>query len=130
MGQSPSKRPSNRLEGGQDLTMAIRFPTKLRGAVVKWAEKQPNTPQIPAAVRRLVELGLAAEQAATESKSTKRARNSNQQARASEMAGRVIDDMIDGGTTDEDKVYRKRRLIKGPDEFQNVRDDRQKSTKQ
>ena len=130
MGQPPSKRPSNRSESGRGLTMAIRFPTKLRGAVVKWAENQSDTPQIPAAVRRLVELGLAAEQAAAEGKSVKRTRNSNQQARASEMAGKVIDNMIDGATTNEDKVYRKRRLIKGPDEFQKLREDRKKSIKQ
>ena len=130
MGQPPSKRPSNRSESGRGLTMAIRFPTKLRGAVVKWAENQSDTPQIPAAVRRLVELGLAAEQAAAEGKLIKRARNFDQQARASEMAGKVIDNMIDGATTNEDKVYRKRRLIKGPDEFQKLREDRKKSIKQ
>lgn len=130
MGQPLSKRTTNRAETSRGLTMAIRFPTKLRGAVVKWAENQPDAPQIPTAVRRLVELGLAAEQAATEGRSTKRTRNSNQQARASEMAGKVIDDMIDGAAAEEDKVYRKRRLIKGPDEFQKIRDDRKKSTKQ
>jgi soluble lytic murein transglycosylase-like protein len=129
MAQSLSKRTSNRPETGRDLTMAIRFPTKLRGAVVKWAEKQPDTPQIPAAVRRLVELGLAADQVAAGSKTTRRARNTDQQARASEMAGRVIDNMIDDATANEDKVSRKRRLIKGPDEFQKLRTDRQKPRK-
>jgi hypothetical protein len=129
MGQPLSKRTSNRPEIGRDPTMAIRFPTKLRGAVVKWAEKQPDTPQISAAVRRLVKLGLAADQSATKVKSTKRTRNSDQRARASEMAGTVIDDIIDDATANEDKVYRKRRLIKGPDEFQKLRTDRQKSKK-
>lgn len=130
MRQPLSKRTSNRTESGRGLTMAIRFPTKLRGAVVKWAENQPDTPQIPAAIQRLVQLGLAAEQVAAEGKSTKRVRNSDQHARASEMADRAIDDMIDGTTATEDKIYRKRRLIKGPDEFQKLRKDRQKSTKQ
>jgi hypothetical protein len=78
----------------------------------------------------LVELGLAAEQPATEDKSVKRGPNAGQQARASEMAGNVIDGMIDGATPNEDKVYRKRRLIKGPDEFQKLREDRQSSKKQ
>lgn len=129
MAQPHSKRTSNRPEIGRDLTMAIRFPTKLRGAVVKWAEKQPDTPQIPTAVRRLVELGLAADRATAGSKTTKRARNADQQARASEMAGRVIDNMIGDATANEDKVSRKRRLIKGPDEFQKLRTDRQKPRK-
>ncbi|WP_424630788.1 hypothetical protein [Bradyrhizobium sp. SYSU BS000235] len=129
MGQPLSKRTSTRPDVGRDPTMAIRFPTKLRGAVVKWAEKQPDTPQISAAVRRLVELGLAADESVTEGKSAKRARRSDQKARASEMAGRVIDDMIDDATANDDKAYRKRRLIKGPDEFQNLRADRQKSKK-
>lgn len=129
MGQPLSRKTSNRPEIGRDPTMAIRFPTKLRGAVVKWAEKQPDTPQISAAVRRLVELGLAADQAAAGRKSIKRTRNTNQEARASEMAGRVIDGMIDDATPNEDKVYRRRRLIKGPDEFQKLRADRRKSRK-
>lgn len=127
MAQPVSKRTSNRAEIGHDLTMAIRFPTKLRGAVVKWAEKQPDTPQIPTAVRRLVELGLAADQAKARSKATKRARSSDQHARASEMASRAIDDMINDATAIEDKISRKRRLIKGPDEFRKLRTDRQKS---
>jgi hypothetical protein len=42
------------------------------------------------------------------------------------MAGKAIDAMIDKSATTEDKVYRKRRLIKGPDEFQTLRSDRQK----
>jgi hypothetical protein len=127
MAQPLSKRTSNRPEIGRDFTMAIRFPTKLRGAVVKWAEKQPDTPQISAAVRRLVELGLAADQATAGSKTIKRARSSDQHTRASEMAGRVIDDMINDATANEDKISRKRRLIKGPDEFQKLRTDRPKS---
>ncbi len=122
-----SNKPNNHTDTGRGLTMAIRFSTKLRGAVVKWAENQPDAPQIPAAVRRLVEVGLAAEQTA---KSIKRGPNAGQQARASEMAGNVIDDMIDGATPNEDKVYRKQRLIKGPDEFQKLREDRQNSKKQ
>lgn len=129
MGQHPAKRTNSRAGSDRGLTMAIQLPTKLRGAVVKWAEKQPDAPQIPAAVRRLVELGLAAEKAAANG-SAKRDRNSTQQVRASEMAGQVIDDLMDGVATTEDKVYRKRRLMKGPDEFQKLRQDRRKSTQQ
>ena len=106
--------------------MAIRFPTKLRGAIVKWAEDQQDTPQIPEAVRRLVKRGLASDQQKSASGSSKRKSSSNQRTRASEMAGKAIDSMIDESTTTEDKVYRKRRLIKGPDEFQTLRADRQK----
>jgi hypothetical protein len=41
------------------------------------------------------------------------------------MAGKAIDAMIDKSATTDDKVSRKRRLIKGPDEFQSLRANRQ-----
>jgi len=126
MGELPSKKKSDRPEAGRELTMAIRFPSKLRGAIIKWAENQQDVPQIPEAVRRLVKRGLASDQPESASKSSKRNSSSNQRTRASEMAGKAIDAMIDKSATTEDKVYRKRRLVKGPDEFQTLRADRQK----
>ncbi len=129
MGQLLSKKKSNRPAAGRDLKMAIRFPTKLRGAIIKWAENQQDTPEIPEAVRRLVELGLASKHPASKSTSSKPKSGSSQRTRASEMAGAAIDAMIDKSATTEDKVYRKRRLIKGPDEFQTLRANRQERDK-
>ncbi len=40
---------------------------------------------------------------------------------AREMAGRELDRLIDPATTDEEKQSRKRRLLKGPKEFRDIR---------
>jgi hypothetical protein len=43
------------------------------------------------------------------------------------MAGQEIDRLIDPSTTDEERQRRKRRLLKGPKEFRDIRDNRTKS---
>jgi hypothetical protein len=43
-------------------------------------------------------------------------------AKAREMAGREIDLLIDPSATDEERQRRKRRLLKGPKEFRDIRD--------
>ena len=102
---------------GRDPVMAIRFPPKLRGAVTKWAEKQADAPKISEAVRRLVEAGLTVNAAPKQS-------SDDQKARAKQMAGGTIDRMADTSATTNDQENRKRRLLKGPEEFRNVRIDR------
>src|SRR5262249_39409597 len=47
-------------------------------------------------------------------------------AKASEMAAQEIDRLIDPSTPDEERQRRKRRLIKGPKEFRDVRSNRPK----
>ena len=47
-------------------------------------------------------------------------------ARAREMAGKEIDRIIDPSVTDEERQRRKRRLLKGPKEFRDIRDKRAK----
>jgi len=49
-----------------------------------------------------------------------------QKLRAHEMAGNTIDNMTDTAAHPEDQARRKRRLLKGPEEFQAVRVDRPK----
>ena len=98
--------------------MTIRFPPELRGAVVKWAERQPGTPTLSQAVRRLVDLGLKVK--------TPGKGNSAQKARAKELAGGAIDKMTDAKAAPDDQASRKRRLLKGPEEFRESRVDRRK----
>jgi hypothetical protein len=43
---------------GRDPVMGLRMSPSLKGAVVKWAENQPDKPTLSEATRRLVELGL------------------------------------------------------------------------
>lgn len=50
-----------------------------------------------------------------------------QKLRAREMAGNTIDDMSDTAANPDDQASRKRRLLKGPEEFRGVRVDRAKS---
>ena len=48
----------------------------------------------------------------------------NKAARVSEMAGREIDLLGDPSATDEERELRKQRLIKGPQEFRDIRSNR------
>ena len=40
--------------------MGFRADPIIRAAIVRWAKKQPDTPSLSEAIRRLVELGLKA----------------------------------------------------------------------
>ena len=53
-----------------------------------------------------------------------RPRADSQKQRAKEMAAKAIDKMADAGASENDQAGRKRRLLKGPEEFQDVRIDR------
>ena len=46
--------------------------------------------------------------------------------KAREMAGQALDRLIDASVTDEERQTRKRRLLKGPKEFRDIRDKRAK----
>ena len=82
-----------------------------------WARKQPDTPTRAEAIRRLVELGLdAGEMPAQEPGS--RAKHA---AKAARMAGQEIDRRGDRSASVEERARRKRRLIKGPSEFREMR---------
>ena len=50
----------------------------------------------------------------------------NKAAKASEMAGEEIDRLGDPLATDEERQLRKRRLLKGPPEFRDIRSSRAK----
>jgi phage terminase large subunit GpA-like protein len=47
-------------------------------------------------------------------------------AKAREMAGQAVDRLSDPSATDEERQTRKRRLLKGPKEFRDIRDKRTK----
>ena len=87
--------------------------------VDRWAASQQDDPSRSEAIRRLVELGLASAQRA-------RARTKTA-AKAAEMASEEIDRLGDLSATDEERRLRKRRLIRGPKEFQDLRRNRPKA---
>lgn len=100
--------------------MGFRAAPVLRASIVKWAESQPDMPTLSEATRRLVELGLTVKTKGDQS-------NEGQRVRAREMAGKAIDKMTDATTSPEEQTARKKRLIKGPEEFREVRIDRPKT---
>jgi hypothetical protein len=91
-------------------------------AVDAWIVKQPKPrPTRPVAIRRLVELGLKAEEP------SKLASKPARSARAAELAAAQIEKMIDPSAPPEERAQRQRRLTKGPEEFREARVDRPKA---
>jgi hypothetical protein len=88
-----------------------------------WAKSQEDRPSMAEAIRRLVEIGLTAK-AKSPSKKEDRPKGGDQKQRAREMAGSAIDKIADASVSPDDQASRKRRLVKGPEEFQDVRRDR------
>jgi hypothetical protein len=100
--------------------MGFRADPVIRASIVRWAEKQPDMPSLSAAIRRLVELGLAGAK-------TFAAPSQQTAAKAKKLAAEQIDRMGDSAAPAEEQANRKRRLLKGPEEFREVRVDRAKA---
>ena len=90
----------------------LRMSKEQAGAVTAWAALQPDKPNWAEAVRRLVQTGLARADAA-----------SSARAQSSELAAQTIDHLTDPKSTPEDRAKRKGRLLKGPEEFRDMRAD-------
>ena len=112
-----SKKKRGRPATGRDPVTAIRLSPNLRQTVDAWAAKQKDAPGRSEAIRRLVELGLTA-------RVPPRRSSDKQKARAKELAGSAIDKLTEVAASTDDKLSRKRRLIKGPEEFREARVDR------
>jgi Arc/MetJ-type ribon-helix-helix transcriptional regulator len=105
-------------QGGVDPVSAVRLPTTLTKQVDAWGEDHDASRS--EAIRRLVELGLAgAKKFAAPSQQTA--------AKAKKLAAEQIDRMGDSAAPAEEQASRKRRLLKGPEEFREVRVDRTKA---
>lgn len=88
-------------------------------AIDAWIASSSN-PKITRAhaIRRLVALGLAI---------TAKQPAASRAERAKELAAKAIDKMTDTTASADDQATRKRRLLKGPDEFREDRVDRPKA---
>lgn len=87
-----------------------------------WSAAQADIETRPEAIRRLVELGLASATQTVKSPSKKAA------SKASALAGEQIDRLQHGkATTPDERESRKRRLLKGPSEFREMRTPKAKS---
>ena len=73
------------------------------------------------AIQKLVELGLTV-------KRPHGKRSETQRARAKDMANTAIDGLTDAAAHPDDKATRKRRLLKGPEEFRETRIDHSDKT--
>jgi hypothetical protein len=104
------------------MTIGVRMLDDRIAVLDAWIKKQRDAEDLsrPEAIRRLVELGLTVKHG---SATTGRLRA----ARALDLAAKVIDTLTPGGTDVEEKAGRKRRLLKGPEEFREVRVDRTKN---
>jgi hypothetical protein len=99
---------------GKDRLAGTRMLPSLIGMIDRWAKRNDATRS--EAIRRLIEIGLA---------STKPQKQTSKKsaARASSMAARQIEGLEDQSATDEVRARRKRRLLKGPSEFRDMRKD-------
>ncbi len=95
----------------------IGFNNTMLEAVEKWRAKQKPIPTVSDAIRRLVEIGIG---------STKIARRAMKDGAptARDLAAVQIDRLVDSSAHPEEQATRKRRLLKGPEEFRDVRVDR------
>jgi hypothetical protein len=92
--------------------VSARIPAATVGAIDEWARRNETTRS--GAIALLVELGLSVK--------TKSAPSERQRAALADLASKAIDSLTVG--TSDEKASRKRRLIKGPEEFREVRVDR------
>jgi Arc/MetJ-type ribon-helix-helix transcriptional regulator len=103
---------------GQIPARSIRLPEELSARIDSWAADQPDNPKRSEAIRRLVELGLAkAKPLANAGRLSNKAIS-----KSSELASKTIDRLSDQSAPFEEQEKRKRRLVKGPAEFRDIRD--------
>jgi len=97
--------------------MGFRASPTMRASVVRWAESEPDNPSLSEAIRRLVELGLTV-------KTRPKQSTPERSERANDLAAKVIDSFSTDAAGVEETASRKRRLLKGPEEFREARVDR------
>jgi hypothetical protein len=99
----------------------VRFEPAELERVDRWRLHRTGEPSRPEAIRRLVELGLAKAKPLANATTVGRLGN-KAVSKSSELAGKTIDRLIDQSAPLEEQEKRKRRLLKGPAEFRDIRD--------
>src|SRR5882762_1274634 len=107
------KKKRGRPATGRDPMVSARIPAATVGTIDEWARRNETTRS--GAIALLVELGLSVK--------TKSAPSERQRAALADLASKAIDSLTIAAPDDE-KASRKRRLLKGPEEFRAVRVDR------
>lgn len=119
IGVITKKKRGRPVTTGKGTLIGVRLLDEPLASLDSWIAKQKD-PELsrPEAIRQLVELGLTVEPKA-------RPRIADRQKeRAREMAGKAIDRMSDTTAPADAQAGRKRRLLKGPEEFRDSRVDR------
>jgi Arc/MetJ-type ribon-helix-helix transcriptional regulator len=98
----------------------VRLPPELIARIDTWAKREGAATRSEA-IRRLVEQSLAATHRPNVTGAHKGA------SRARELAGRELDRLGDQSAIVDEQQKRKRRLIKGPEEFRDLRGDQPKA---
>jgi hypothetical protein len=102
--------------------IGVRWNKAQLAAIDQWRRGQQDVPTRPDAIRHLVELAVTSATATRQlSKGAKR--------KAAEMAESEIDRLVpDQLASGEEQAQRKRRLVKGPREFRDIRGDQPKKS--
>jgi hypothetical protein len=101
----------------------VHVGTSILTALDEWRHRQRNPPSREVAIRLLVERGLAD----STTTAARQLRKGGRSRKAAEMASREIDRLGDQSVTNEERTRRKRRVIKGPREFRDIRANRPKT---
>jgi hypothetical protein len=110
--RGPGRPPST----GIGKLLGVRAHPPLIKRIDDWAERQDDKPSRAEAMRRLIETGLSAQPET--SKTTKETGR-----KASRLASEAIDSLSDQSAPADVQAQRKRRLLKGPSEFREMRND-------
>jgi hypothetical protein len=112
-------RPKGSGTTGIGTLIGVRAHGHFLRAVDNWRLLQQVPPARAAAVRRLAEIGLESERP----RAARRPISKRAASKASQMAGHEIDRLSDQSVAPEERARRKRRLLKGPRELRELRDD-------
>jgi Ribbon-helix-helix protein, copG family len=119
------KRRGRPPSGGRDPGVHIRLPKEMIEAIDAYsAAEQVNRSE---GIRRLVEIALGRARP-IERPAAAKTRSASAE-RAKELAEKTIERLTDPETPSEEKVVRRRRLVKGPSEFREDRVDQPRPKK-
>jgi hypothetical protein len=101
---------------GQGIQIQVRVQPNKLAQLDRWIAAQAGQLSRPEAIRRTVERALA-------HSSRPKATNKKKAQKASDLAGRAVENIMDKSMPAEEQERRKRALIRGPKEFRDIRDD-------
>jgi hypothetical protein len=109
----PKKRGPPATGKGEPILVRLQ-PAQLAG-LDAWIARQNAPLSRPEAIRRLLDQALAVSQPA-------KSRTQKARSKALDLASAQLDRLVDPSATAEERQHRKRRLLKGPKEFRDMRD--------